>query len=179
MRGEVTRRGFIRSTVGCVGAVSFVAVPPSLSADSAAASVTQVGYRFLSPPEAAFTESMVNVLCPADALTPDGSTVGLSRAIDLLVAGDQDAARGRGALYRHGVAAADEASVRRYGVPCFQLGRAAAVQFFGDIARGENLGAFPFAAWYSDVVMPLVTKACFMDPIYARYDNRVFWKVFA
>jgi len=179
MRGEVTRRGFIRSTVGCVGAVSFVAVPPSLSADGAAASITQVRYRFLSPAEAAFTEAMVKVLCPADALTPDGATVGLSRAIDLLVGGDEDGARGRGALYRNGVAAADEASARRHGTTCSQLARADAVQFFGDLARGENLSEFPFGAWYSDVVMPLVTKACFMDPIYARYDNRVFWKVFA
>jgi len=179
MRAELTRRGFIRTTVGCVGAVSFVAVPPSLSADGAAASVTQVAYRFLSPAEAAFTETLVNVLCPADALTPDGATVGLSRAIDLLVAGDEDGARGRGALYRNGVAAADAASVRRYGVACSQLARADAVQFFGQIARGENLSEFPFGDWYSDVVMPLVTKACFMDPIYARYDNRVFWKLFA
>lgn len=179
MRGEVTRRGFIRSTVGCVGAVSFIAGSPSLSAHSAAASIARVDYRFLSPAEAAFTETMVNVLCPADALTPDGATVGLSRAIDLLVAGDEDGARGRGALYRNGVAAADAASVRRYGVACSQLARADAAQFFGDIAHGENLGEFPFGAWYADVVMPLLTKACFMDPIYARYDNRVFWKVFA
>src|SRR5262245_12610665 len=132
MGAELTRRGFIRSTVGCVGAVSFVAVPPSLSADGAAASLTPIAYRFLSPAEAAFTETMVNVLCPADAVTPDGATVGLSRAIDLLVAGDEDGARGRGELYRNGVAAADDASVRRYGVACSQLARGDAVQFFSE-----------------------------------------------
>lgn len=45
------------------------------------------GYQSLSPDEAAFVEALVNVMCPADHLTPSGVDCGLATFIDRQLAG--------------------------------------------------------------------------------------------
>jgi gluconate 2-dehydrogenase gamma chain len=40
------------------------------------------GYESLGPTEVAFVEAIVNVMCPADALTPNGVDCGLALFID-------------------------------------------------------------------------------------------------
>src|SRR4051812_8938006 len=45
------------------------------------------GYLSFGPDEAGFVEAMVNVMCPADALTPSGVDCGLATYIDRQLAG--------------------------------------------------------------------------------------------
>ena len=142
------RRGFLRQVVSATtvplapmlagGAatsalVANAATPEACKPEPADSSGT---YLSLSREEAAFVETMVNIMCPADELTPNGVDCGLPTYIDRQLAGDF----GRGAKrysrgpwqqgkpehgyqlpltpeqhFKAGVAAANEACVARHG----------------------------------------------------------------
>src|ERR1700693_2164609 len=77
----------------------------AMQADSASAQVPApgaappAGYQSLGPDEAGFVETFVNVMCPADHLTPNGVDSGLATFIDRQLAGGY----GQGEnLYLHG-----------------------------------------------------------------------------
>src|SRR6218665_3266829 len=57
------------------------------SANTPAAMPAPVGYQCFSADEAAFTETMVNVMCPADQFTPNGVDCGLAIFIDRQLSG--------------------------------------------------------------------------------------------
>jgi gluconate 2-dehydrogenase gamma chain len=157
-------------------------------------------YRSLSRDEAAFTETMVNVLCPADHLTPNGVTCGLATFIDRELAGDFRPRRDQFAratwehesaetdaqlpdnqeqLFKAGIAAANRVCQERFGVRFDQLAAADAGGFLRDIAAGRvNDVHVPLASWLNELVDPLLTQICFAGPIYDGYNNRVFWKIF-
>src|SRR5690348_9612044 len=89
------RRVFLMQVAGASGVlavgvpISLVPTGSALGAD-AGASAAQVapvdeipaGYASLSPDEATFVEAVVNVMCPADGLTPSGVDCGLATYID-------------------------------------------------------------------------------------------------
>ena len=179
---HVSRRGFRGGTFALAGALPFA---PALSEAASATGITSSAaapasrYRSLNAAEAAFTEAMVNTLCPADHLTPDGVSSGLADFIDAHLAGDVDAAvHGQRELFKAGVAAAEGACRHRFGVSFDRLAPADARQFLREMAAGEIHAAFPLAAWSSDVVDPLLKQACFSGPIYAAHGSRMFWKLF-
>src|SRR5262245_20222511 len=112
-----SRRIFLKQVTGASGslgigaALSFLPTNTALASDAtpapessaaaigSAAPAAPAGYTSLSGDEAAFVEAMVNVMCPADALTPSGVDCGLATYIDRQLAG----AFGRGdRLYRQG-----------------------------------------------------------------------------
>ena len=144
-------------------------------------------YRSLSRDEAAFTETMVNVLCPADALTPNGVTCGLAMFIDRELAGDVGTDRrarvarqhGKAQFFKAGIAAANTAAQERFGVRFSQLAAPDAGAFLRDIAAGHVIDTdVPLAFWLNQLVYPLLMQACFAGPIYDGYTNKVFWKLF-
>ena len=91
------RRGFLRQVVGVgsalplaggiAAAVPAVAVAQA-AAPAASAAVPLIGYVSFSQDEAAFVETMVNIMCPADAFTASGVDCGLPIYIDRQLAGD-------------------------------------------------------------------------------------------
>jgi gluconate 2-dehydrogenase gamma chain len=140
------------------------------------------GYLSCGPDEAGFVEAMVNVMCPADALTPDGVDCGLVTYIDRQLAGGF----GKGArlymrgpwregkpelgyqspltpeqLFKAGLVAADAACRKRNGKSFSELDPSLADQFLHEIA---------------ELVYPLFEQACFADPIYGGNVGKVFWK---
>jgi gluconate 2-dehydrogenase gamma chain len=154
-------------------------------------------YASLSPEEAAFTETMVNALCPADHLTPNGVACGLATVIDRKLAGDFG--RGcAGAAWEHagpgpvthlpltqeqffkaGIAAINAACRKQFNVRFDQLPAADARRFLHQIAAGDVTDSdLPLASWFNDLVDPLLVQACFVGSVYDAYDNRVFWKLF-
>jgi len=71
-----------------VAAGSAIAAPASAQpAGAPIASAPAFGYESLGPDEASFVEAMVNVMCPADNLTPNGVDCGLAVFIDRQLAG--------------------------------------------------------------------------------------------
>jgi gluconate 2-dehydrogenase gamma chain len=101
---EPSRREFLRNAAL---AATLVAVPtalPGATTDeknslSPPANLLASGYLTFGPSEAAFVEAMVNLMCPADELTPCGVDCGLAVFMDRQLAG----AFGRGErLYLRG-----------------------------------------------------------------------------
>src|SRR5688500_11809472 len=92
----LSRRIFLKQAGAGALAVASLAVAAPATAPAEAA---LVGYQSFSPDEGAFVEALVNVMCPADNLTPNGVDCGLAIFIDRQLAGDF----GRGdRLYRAG-----------------------------------------------------------------------------
>lgn len=201
------RRDFLRQVVG-VGSVlplagGIAAAVPTVAAAQAApaapAAKPLIGYVSFSQDEAAFVETMVDMMCPADAYTPGGVDCGLPIYIDRQLAGDF----GRGAkrysqgpwvqgkpqqgyqlpltpeqYFKAGIAAANAACMARHGKPFDQVTPAQASAFLDDLGASKIVAATPpLGPWFNELVYPLFTQACFADPIYGGNVGKVFWKM--
>jgi gluconate 2-dehydrogenase gamma chain len=197
-RREFLRRAALAATLGAVstalpGAAAAVETPVPPAEPPAP------GYLSLGPDAAAFVEAMVNVMCPADELTPRGVDCGLAVFVDRQLAG----AFGRGErlylrgpwrpglpedgyqlpltpeqYFQAGVAAADEACRGQHGRKFADLEAAAADSFLLALSEGKvALGRVPLAEWFNELVYPLFLQACFADPIYGGNQDKVFWKM--
>lgn len=205
------RRGFLKKVVmaaaaaplgsNLIAAAATDAAPPNPAAPAniSTGPGPAPGYASLGPDEAGFLEAMVNVMCPADQLTPNGVDAGLAVFIDRQLAGDF----GRGArLYRQGpwpagrpergyqlpltpeqyfkagVAAAGDACRKAHGKRFEELSPAEADAFLQDIAEDKiSDGHFSLGAWFNGLVYPLFEQACFADPMYGGNNGKVFWKM--
>jgi gluconate 2-dehydrogenase gamma chain len=173
--------------------------PSGQAAAPASAQRATAGYTLLGPEEASFVETLVNVMCPADALTPNGTDCGLAIYIDRQLAGDF----GKGGrlysqgpwitgvpqqgyqlpmkpaeFFKAGIAGARRAVQARYGMPFERLSPVDADGFLMDVAAGKVGDIRPsLADWFSQLVYPLFQQACFADPIYGGNRDKVFWKL--
>jgi len=80
------RRDFLKSAVIGGAAAATASLPMQVAAQSSAAAPA-AGYAFLNPEEAAFVETLVDHMIPADEHTPKGTTVGVHIYIDRALAG--------------------------------------------------------------------------------------------
>lgn len=156
-------------------------------------------YLALDPDEAAFVEHLVEVMCPADDLTPGGVECGLALFIDRQLAG----AFGRGErLYQQGpwrpgrredgyqlplnpaqyfklgLAAAGAACTKLHGRSFNSLASMEADAFLQALAAGKvSSPEVQLDVWFNEMVYPLFTQACFADPVYGGNRDKVFWKM--
>ena len=185
------------ATVATAGAVATAhAEPPATAAPT---TTPPAGYQSLSLDEAAFVETLVNVMCPADHLTPNGVDCGLAVFMDRQLAGGF----GQGErLYTHGpwkkgkpqfgyqlpltpeqffkvgVAAANAACRKQSGKSFDALAPAAADAFLAQLASGKVTDErVPLASWFNELVYPLFEQACYADPIYGGNNGKVFWRM--
>jgi gluconate 2-dehydrogenase gamma chain len=198
MSGQAnSRRIFLKQVAGASGALA--AVVTAGAATAAPAAEAPAGYESLSPEEAAFVEAMVNVMCPADGLTPNGVDCGLAEYIDRQLAGgfgNGDRLYRSGPwrsgkpqlgyqlpltpaqFFKAGIAGAQTACTRRFGKRFEELASAEADAFLQDVAAGKTPNMkVPLAQWFNGLVYPLFTQACFADPIYGGNHGKVFWKL--
>jgi gluconate 2-dehydrogenase gamma chain len=190
-----SRRIFLKQ----VAAAPFGVALAGVSAEVAAQAQAPAGYASLGPEEAAFVEMLVNVMCPADHLTPNGVDCGLATFVDRQLAGDFGRGdrlyrsgpfrRGKPQLgyqlpltpeqfFKAGAAAAQAACSRRFGKRFEELAAADADSFLHEIAGGRvEDPRFPLAQWFNELVYPLFAQACFADPIYGGNQGKVFWKL--
>ncbi len=202
------RRGFLRQVVAVGSALPLAsglavaaAAPTAATAAPAAPAVADpvVGYVCFSQDEAAFVETMINIMCPADEFTPNGVDCGLPIYIDRQLAGDFGRGSKRYArgpwvqgkpqqgyqlpltpeqYFKAGVAAANAACVARYGKPFDQVAAADASTFLDELGAGKVTdSALPMGQWFNELVYPLFAQACFADPIYGGNAGKVFWKM--
>lgn len=198
------RRRFIRAATALTG----LAILPG-SAGAAPENPAPTGspptevppsiYLALDPDEAAFVEQLVEVMCPADDLTPGGVECGLALFIDRQLAGPF----GRGErLYRRGpwrpggredgyqlplspaeyfklgLAAADAACAKLHGRGFASLAPAEADAFLQALAAGKvGSPELQLDVWFDETVYPLFTQASFADPVYGGNRGKVFWKM--
>src|SRR5262249_36901114 len=213
---KIGRRGFLKSVAAATGAVPLAPRLPvaigitsvaarsgtARAADGPGASklpAPEGGYQSLSPDEAGFVEALVNIMCPADGLTPSGTDCGLATYIDRQLAGGF----GKGErlymrgpwkqgkpqhgyqlpltpeqFFKAGVAVANEASQKKFGKDFADLPPADADAFLHDLADDKVNGVrLPLGSWFNELVYPLFVQACFADPIYGGNVGKVFWKM--
>jgi gluconate 2-dehydrogenase gamma chain len=185
--------------------VAASAVATTASAETTPAAATSIaaapapGYQSLGPDEAAFVETLVNIMCPADHLTPNGVDCGLATFIDRQLAGGF----GQGErLYMHGpwrtgkpqfgyqlpltpeqffkvgIAAANAACKKQFGKNFDALPAAEADVFLAQLSTGKVADArVPLGLWFNELVYPLFVEACFADPIYGGNNDKIFWRM--
>lgn len=203
------RRIFLRRVGGASGAALAMpalfggAVAPSAfaqeSAPAPASSPSRTSaFLSLAPEEVACVEALVNLMCPADALTPMGTDCGLHIYIDRQLAG----AWGRGdQLYRQGpwqagkpqhgyqspltpeqhfktgIAMLRHQAQRRTGKAVEQLDGSQLDVLLQDVAAGRmDDPRFSLGAWFNDAFYPLFVQACFADPMYGGNRDKTFWR---
>src|SRR6267154_2358835 len=173
------RRNFLLQA-GLAGVASVASAVPA-AVGAAAANPAADTYHSLGPDEAAFIEALVNIMCPADKLSPSGVDCGLAIYIDRQLAGPYGKGDGRyqRGPYRHGkpqfglqlpltpeqfckagIAAVDAACIRDRGAPFAALKVAEADAVLVDIAEGRVTDQrLSLASWFNDIVYPLFVEA--------------------
>ena len=206
---SVPRRTVLIQAAGLVGAGYLAGMPAQAAAPAApaatpgtapaAAEPAPVPYQSLGPDEASFVESLVNVMCPADAYTPAGVECGLATYIDRQLAGSFGQGGGRyqqgpfrsgkpehglqlpltpAQFFKAGIEAANAACLRNHGKPFAQLAPALANEFLAALQADKiESPELPLASWFNELVYPLFVEACFADPMYGGNRNAVFWKM--
>ena len=197
----INRRDFLKSAVagGAVAATSVVAVPQTAEAQQKPAPAAHPGYAFLNPDEAAFVESVVDHMIPADEHSPKGTDVGINIYIDRALAGgwgkgDRMYMQGPwkvghanqgyqlpltpSELYRAGIAQANAHCVKAYGKTFDRLDEAQRQEVLvglqgGKITFENGLPARTFFGMMYQNVM----EGMFADPIHGGNRNKAGWKM--
>ncbi len=200
-KSDLNRRNFLRLSTLAAGSV--IQADSSARADGAPGGVPgpvgPVAYLCLGPDEAAVVEKLVDVMCPADELTPSGTELGLAQFIDRQLAGAFGQGHGlysRGpfrpgvpedgyqlpftpeAFFRHGLQAFDAECRRRHGASFADLEAATADAVLNAVAGGGwDSAAAGLAEWFNELVYPLFVQACFADPVYGGNRDKAFWRL--
>ena len=199
---QLPRRIFLKQIAASSGALAVAAPGIATAAEAAPAAPAApalVGYQSFSPDEAEFVETLVNIMCPADNLTPNGVDCGLATFIDRQLAGDFGRGdrlyrsgpwhRGKPQLgyqlpltpeqfFKTGIAATKAACASKLGKGFDELSEAEANAFLTDLAGGKyDDPRAPLAEWFNELVYPLFTQACYADPLYGGNRGKVFWKL--
>jgi gluconate 2-dehydrogenase gamma chain len=201
---KAPRRSFLKAVV--VGGVLPITGAKAQAPQTVKAELTVLavppppaGYTFFSQEEAAFVETMVNVLCPADEFTPNGVDCGLAAFFDRQLSGELGSGARHymhgpwpagkpqhgyqspltpGQLFKAGIASAAEACVSALGKPFDQLAPAEADAFLSELAIGlVQDPRLALASWFNEMVLPIFNQACFADPLYGGNGGKVFWRL--
>jgi len=203
------RRDFLKGAVvgGAAAAAGTTAVATTSTAIAAAeiapqqeaGPVPSVGYEFLSLDEAAFVETLVDHMIPADELSPKGTDIGINIYIDRALAG----AWGKGdrlymqgpwkagapsqgyqlpltpaQLYRAGIESMNAHCRKAYGATFDRLNEQQREQVLLNLSQNKikfdsGLPARPF--W--TVLYQTVMEGMFSDPIYGGNRDKAGWKM--
>lgn len=197
---EFGRRDFLKSAVvgGAAAATTGAVVAPESAAAQTAVPLAP-GYVFLNTEEAAFVETLVDHMVPADELSPKGTDMGLAVYIDRALAsawgkGDRLYMQGPwklgvpsqgyqlpltpAQLYRAGVDATNAYTVKTYGKSFDKISEAQREETLLGLSRNtikfdNGLPVRDFwAALYSTVM-----EGMFSDPIYGGNRDKAGWKL--
>jgi gluconate 2-dehydrogenase gamma chain len=198
------RRAFLKSAAAGGAAAVTVSLPPAAQGQTreqaaAAALPPNPGYEFLNSDEAAFVETVVDHMIPADEYTPKGTDLGLNIYIDRALAGGWGkgdrlylqgpwktgtASQGYqlpltpSELYRAGIAAANAACVKSYGKPFEKLTAAQREEFLLALKEGKVVFEHgPPARVFFNTLYQNVMEGMFADPIYGGNRQKAGWKM--
>jgi gluconate 2-dehydrogenase gamma chain len=207
MAKPVGRRNFLKhvAMVGTAAAGGLPTVEASVvpAAEPAAqqpktAAPAKDGYTFLAVNEAAFVEAFVDVLVPADELTPSGTDLGLAIFIDRQLAGAwgkgdrlyqqgpwAQGAPGQGyqlpltpaEFFRAGIVAVNKYCKNEYGKEFDRLPAADKQRVLEsldkDLLKLEHISGKQFF----DVAYQATMEGMFADPIYGGNKDKAAWKM--
>jgi gluconate 2-dehydrogenase gamma chain len=199
----VGRRDFLKSAVvgGAAAASSAIATPQAASAQAPAApaALPPATYAFLNLEEAAFVETLVDHMIPADELTPKGTDLGINIYIDRALAG----AWGKGdrlymqgpwkpgvpsqgyqlpltpaQLYRAGITATNAHCRKTYGKSFDKLSGPQREEVLVGLSTAKMTfdDGLPVRVFWSTVYQT-VMEGMFSDPIYGGNRNKAGWRM--
>jgi gluconate 2-dehydrogenase gamma chain len=210
---EIARRGFLKTLAGAtialpaqspiaataVGGASAAVATAAAAASGEPASALSDGYQHFSVEEAAFTEAIVDTMCPADQMTASGTACGLATFIDRQLAGSfgnggrsytsgpwQTGKAQQGyqlsldpkSFFGAGVVAAQRACEAATGKKFQDLAPPERDAFLHSLSEGKVADdRVPLMQWFNELLYPLFEQACFADPIYGGNRDKVFWKM--
>lgn len=196
---DVSRRKFL-TNVGRVAPIAVVVGTGGFAMVANARSakpMAELSYESFSADEAAFVEAMVNVMCPADKMTPNGVDCGIALFMDRQLAGGFGKGARRYSLgpwkegkpqqgnqspmtpeqfFKAGLATADRLARQKYGRGFADLRAEDAESFLQQVSQGKNVPK-DLDLWFNDLVYPLFAQACFADPVYGGNRDKVFWRL--
>jgi gluconate 2-dehydrogenase gamma chain len=194
------RRDFLKSAVLGGAAAATAGLPAQVAAQSNSNSPALApGYAFLNPEEAAFVETLVDHMIPADEHTPKGTAVGVNIYIDRALAGgwgkgDKLYMQGPWApgvpeqgyqlpllpaeLYRNGIADTNRYCVKTHGKPFDQLTAAQREEVLKNLDSGKiTFDSGLSSRVFFTIVYQTVMEGMFADPIYGGNKEKVGWKM--
>jgi gluconate 2-dehydrogenase gamma chain len=201
----LVRRDFLKGAV--VGSAAAATATPALLSEpaqaqpAAAASGTPAatGYSFLNIEEAAFVETLVDHMVPADELSPKGTDIGINVFIDRALAGGwgsgerlymqgpwKQGTPSQGyqlpltpaQLYRAGIAATNAHCVRQYKKTFDQLDESQRQAVLVGLSTAKitfDNGLSVRDFW--STVYQTVMQGMFADPIYGGNRDKAGWKL--
>jgi len=192
------RRDFLKSAVIGGAAAATASLPAQVAAQSNAAAPA-AGYIILTPEEAAFVETLVDHMIPADRHTPKGTDLGVNTYIDRALAGgwgkgDRLYMQGPWApgvpeqgyqlplipadLYRNGIAATNRHCVKTYGKPFDQVTETQREELLKNLDGGKVVfeGGLSSRVFFG-IVYQTVMEGMFADPIYGGNKDKAGWKM--
>jgi gluconate 2-dehydrogenase gamma chain len=202
MKDGFGRRDFLKGAVaGSAVAATTPALVEQAQAQPAAAAATSAtpGYAFLNLDEAAFVETLVDHMVPADDLTPKGTDIGINLYIDRALGG----AWGKGdrlymqgpwklgtpsqgyqlpltpaQLYRAGIEATNAHCRKTYGKTFDRLSEQQREEVLAGLSTAKITfeGGLPVRVFWTTLYQSVI-EGMFSDPIYGGNRNKAGWKL--
>ena len=193
------RREFLKTAVvgGAAAASPNILTEPAQAQTATAPAAP--GYAFLNLEEAAFVETMVDHMVPADELTPKGTDIGINVFIDRALGG----AWGKGdrlymqgpwkpgvpsqgyqlpltpaQLYRAGIEATNAHCAKTYGKSFDRLDEKQREEVLVGLSTAKIIfdNGLPVRAFWTTLYQS-VMEGMFSDPIYGGNRNKAGWKL--
>ena len=196
------RRNFLKGAVvgGAAAATGTVAAADAQAQPQPqAAPASQPGYAFLNIEEAAFVETLVDHMVPADDLSPKGTDIGINIFIDRALAGGWGKGERlymqgpwkRGTpnqgyqlpltpaqLYRAGIEATNAHCRKTYGKPFDRIDAKQREEVLVGLSEGKiSFEGGPPARTFWGTVYQTVMQGMFSDPIYGGNRDKAGWKL--
>jgi gluconate 2-dehydrogenase gamma chain len=199
---ELDRRDFIKGAVvgGAAAAGGTLATPDIAQAEPAApAPPAAAGYEFLNLDEAAFVETLVDHMVPADEVSPKGTDLGINIYIDRALAGSwgkgdrlymqgpwKQGAPSQGyqlpltpaQLYRAGIAATNAHCLKAYGESFDRIEPAQRQEVLIGLSTGKITfdNGLPVRVFWTTLYQTVV-EGIYSDPIYGGNRNKAGWAI--
>jgi gluconate 2-dehydrogenase gamma chain len=193
------RREFLKSAIAGGAAAATVSLPQTAQAQQPAAAPAAAGYTFLNLEEAAFVETLVDHMVPADEHSPKGTDMGINVYIDRALAGSwgkgdrlymqgpwKQGAPSQGyqlpltpaQLYRAGIEAANAHCRKAYGKSFDKIGETQRQEFLAELQAGKvTFDNGPPARVFFTTMYQTVVEGMFSDPIYGGNRDKAGWKI--
>ena len=193
------RRDFLKSAVVGGAATAVPNMLPQSAQAQSAAPPSAPGYAFLNTDEAAFVETLVDHMVPADELTAKGTDIGINIFIDRALGG----AWGKGdrlymqgpwkpgvpsqgyqlpltpaQLYRAGIEATNAYCTKTYGKSFDRLTEAQREEVLIGLSAAKITfdSGLPVRMFWTTLYQS-VMEGMFSDPIYGGNRNKAGWKL--
>src|ERR1700686_776029 len=197
---EFDRRGFLRGAVGGGAAAARAATiaPPEI-AQAEAAAPAAAGYAFFNLDEAAFIETLVDHMIPADEISPKGTDLGANVYIDRAPAGGggkgdrlymqgpwKQGAPSQGyqlpltpaQLYRAGIAATNAHCLKAYGKSFDRIEGAQREEVLTGLSTGKITfdNGLPVRVFWTALYQTVI-EGMYSDPIYGGNRDKAGWAI--